>query len=162
MTSQLAGQGLGGLADFVEHGGWQAVGRDGAGRIAGVDAGFFDVFHDAGHEHVLAVANGVDVDFGGIFEKAVDEHRLALGHDEGLGHEALELAVVVADLHGAAPEHEAGANQRGVADLGDFGAGLRHAAGDAVGGLLEVEPLEHFGEFLAVFGFFDRVDAWCR
>ena len=52
-----------------DHGAGQAVGRDGAGRVARVDAGLLDVLHDAGHDHLLAVGDGVDVDLDGVFEE---------------------------------------------------------------------------------------------
>ena len=137
----------------------QAVGRDRAGRIAAVHAGLLDVLHDAADDHLLAVGDGVDVDFGGVFQEAVDQHRLALGDHEGRGHETLELAGIVADFHRPAAQHEARPHEHRIADLGHFDAGLGHVPRDAVGRLLEVQPLQHLGELLAVLGVFDRIDA---
>jgi hypothetical protein len=41
----------------------QRMRRQGAGAVAGVHAGFFDMLHHAGHPNVFAVANRVHVDF---------------------------------------------------------------------------------------------------
>ena len=38
-----------------------------------MDAGFFDVFHDAADDDSLAVADGIDIEFGCIIEELVDE-----------------------------------------------------------------------------------------
>ena len=76
--AHVPGQRVRGLADFVQDRPGQAVRRNRAGRVAGVDAGLFDVLHDAGDDHLLAVADGIDIDFDGVFQKAVDQHRLAL------------------------------------------------------------------------------------
>ena len=40
------------FADLVHDRARQAVRRNRAGRIAGVNAGLFDVLHDAGDDHV--------------------------------------------------------------------------------------------------------------
>jgi hypothetical protein len=69
-----------------------------------------------------------------------------------VGHVVIELGFVGDDLHGPTAEDEAGAHQDGVADVfGDL-AGLGGVAGDAVGGLLEVELLEEGAELFAVAG----------
>ena len=47
-----------------------------ADRIAGVDAGAFDVFEDAGNENILAVVNGVDFDLEAA-QILVDQKRFA-------------------------------------------------------------------------------------
>ena len=124
-----------------------------------MDARLFDVLHDAGHDHLLAVGDGVHVDLDGVFEEAVDQHRLALGHDERRGHEALELGGVVADFHRPAAQHEAGPHQHRKADLGHFGPGLRHVSGDPAGRLLQPQPVQDIRELLPIFGVLDRVDA---
>jgi hypothetical protein len=49
-----------------------------------VHAGFLDVLHDAGDQHVLAVGERVHVDFGGVFEEAVDQHRPVLREEHRL------------------------------------------------------------------------------
>ena len=43
-----------------------------------MDAGFFDVLHDAADDDVLAVGERVDIDLDGVFEEVVDEHGTIL------------------------------------------------------------------------------------
>ena len=64
----------------------QRLGRQGTGAVAGMDAGFFDMFHDAGDFDRLAVADRVDVDFDGVTQETVDEHRVIAGSLDGGGH----------------------------------------------------------------------------
>ena len=45
-------------------------------RVAGMDAGPFDVFEDAGNEDILAVEDGIDFDFQ-TAQILVDEQRRA-------------------------------------------------------------------------------------
>ena len=58
----------------------QGMRRQRAGRIAGMNAGFLDVLHDAGDEGVLAVAQAIDVHLGGVGQIAVDQQRTAFGN----------------------------------------------------------------------------------
>ena len=86
--------------------------RDRAGRIAGMDARFFDVFHDPhDHDSPFRSAHRIDIDFGRIFEETIDQHRLPVGDDERLGDIPFELRLVVADLHRPTAEHKAGSHQ---------------------------------------------------
>ncbi len=120
---------------------------------------FLDVLHDPHHDAAAAVGDRVDVDLGGVFEEAVDQHRLAIGGDEGLGDVAIELGLVVADLHRAAAEHETRTHQRGEADPFDFHPRLGHVARDAAGRLPQAELVDQFLEQLAIFGRFNGFDA---
>ena len=43
-----------------------------------MDAGFFDVLHDAADDYVFSVGERVDVDFDRVFEEVVDQHRAVL------------------------------------------------------------------------------------
>ena len=88
-----------------------------------MDAGFFDVLHDAGDDDVFAVAEGVDVDFDGVFEEVVDEDGALLRILDGFLHVAGDAFAVVGDDHGAAAEDVAGAHEDGIADA--LGAGER-------------------------------------
>ena len=111
-------------------------------------------------DRLLAVADGVDVDLDGVFEELVDQHRLALGDDDGLGHVALELRLVVADLHRPAAQHEAGPHQH--RDSRSWPPRRGPAAivrAMPLAGCLQAQPLEHLLELLAVLGVFDRLDA---
>ena len=82
-----------------------------------MDAGFFDVFHDAGEVDVGAVAEGVNVDFDGVVEEAVDEDGVVGGDFGGSLDVVGEGGFVVDDFHAAAAEDVGGADEDGVADV---------------------------------------------
>ena len=68
--------------------GAEGLGRQGAGRVAGVDAGLLDVLHHPADEDLAGgVAHGVDVDLDGVLQEAVDQHR-PLGRHAALAGEA--------------------------------------------------------------------------
>ena len=77
MHLQRQAQPLGVLADDVQVVLADLVGRQDAGRIAGMHPGLLDVLHDRADHHPLAVRQGVHVDLVGVFHKAVDQQRLA-------------------------------------------------------------------------------------
>ena len=104
-----------------------------------MDAGFFDVLHDASHEHIFAVAQRIDVHFRGVGEIAVDQHRAVAGNGDGLGDVAFELSLVADDFHGPAAEHVGGADHHRETDPPGDALGLRPRAGNAIGGLPELE-----------------------
>ncbi len=149
------GELFGGVADAVLHRWREAEGRDDAGAVAGVDAGFFDVLHDGADDGRFAVADAIDIDLGGVFEEAVHEHGAVGRGLDGVLHVVGEFGVAIDDLHGAAAEHEAGAHEAGVADLRGDGQGLLQRGGGAAGGLVEAKVVEQGGEEFAVFGEFD-------
>jgi hypothetical protein len=129
------GQRLGLVAEFGDQGGRQSIGRQGAGAVAGMDAGFLDMLQHAGDVDVVAVGNAVDIDLDRVIEIAVDQHRVFAGDTHGLAHVAVELGAVMHDFHGAAAEHVGGADHHRVADAVGDGFGLFGGAGDAVFGL---------------------------
>ena len=128
-----------GLADGDSHFFADRKGGDGAGGVAGVNAGGLDVLHDGADDGGVAVADAVDVDFGGAFEEAVDEDGSVGGDVDGFVHVAAEFVVGVDNHHGAASEDEGGANNDGVANAVGDGDGFVFADGGAGVGLLEFE-----------------------
>ena len=82
--------------------------------IAAVNAGALHMLHDAGYEHILAVAHGVHLDLAAL-EILVDEHAPAHTHFECVGHVAHELGGVLHNLHRPAAKHVAGTHEHGVA-----------------------------------------------
>ena len=152
VDADAVGEGDGGGADFVDVFGAEGHGWEGAGGVAGVDAGFFDVFHDAGEVDVGAVAEGVDVDFDGVVEEAVDEDGVVGGDFGGSLDVVGEGGFVVDDFHAAAAEDVGGADEDGVADVVGDVFSFGEAGGGAEGGCGEVGGVEYFTEFAAVFG----------
>ena len=106
------------LADPLQLGRAERHRRQGAGRVAGVDAGLLDVLHDPAEVHLLAVVERVDVDLDRVVEEPVDEDRVlradAIGRAGDVGGQGL---VVVDDLHAAAAEDVGRAHEDRVADL---------------------------------------------
>ena len=148
----------GGVADFGFYFFGERGRGDDAGAVAAVDAGLLDVLHDGADDGGVAVGDAVDIDFGGVVEEAVDEHG-ALGRGgNGVAHVVAEFVVGVDDLHGAAAEDEAGADENGIADLGGGGDGFVLIGGDAVGRLVEAELVQHLLEEFAVLGALDGLD----
>ena len=100
-----------------------------------MDAGLFDVLHDAGNDDVGAIAERVDVDFDRIFEEVVDEDGTLLGILDGFLHVAGDAFAVEGDDHGAAAEDVGGADEHRVADCLGSGDGFFNAGGDDAGRL---------------------------
>src|ERR1039458_8741146 len=57
-----------------------------AGRVAGVDAGFLYVLHDAADYDVLSIGERVHIDFNRVFQKFIDEDGAVLRLLDGLLH----------------------------------------------------------------------------
>ena len=104
-----------------------------------MDAGLFDVLHEAADDVVCAVADAVDVHFGRVAEEAVDEHRMFVGNFDGVLDVVIELIFVGNDFHRASAEDEARADEHGISDLCGDDACLRGGVSDAAFGLLEAE-----------------------
>ncbi len=106
-----------------------------------MDTGRFDMFHDAGDDHPLPIADRIHVNFDRIFQEAVDEYGLALRGQESLLHETFELVLVVTDFHSPAAQNKTGPNQHGKSQSGRFLPGLRDAPGNTTRRLLKPNPL---------------------
>ena len=53
----------------------QRMGRDRAAGIARMDARLFDMFHNGGNGHLIAVNNGIDIYFNGFFKEFIHQNR---------------------------------------------------------------------------------------
>src|SRR5699024_12697315 len=92
------------LPDAFEHVLAQGQRGQDAGRVAGVDAGFLDVLHDAADEDLLTVVERIDVDLDGVFEAAADEPGTVDGDVRGRGHVVEQLGAGEGELHHTAVE----------------------------------------------------------
>ena len=124
-----------------------------------MDAGLLDMLHDAADHHPLAVGQGIHIHLGGIVEEAVEQHGRIVGHLDRLAHVALQVLLLVHDLHGAPAQHVAGAHHQGIADLAGVADRLFGRARGAVGRLLEAQVVEHLLEAFPVLGAVDHVRA---
>ena len=151
-----AGEADGVVANVLEHFGLQRDRRQHAGGIAGMDAGFLDVLHDAGDDDVFAVGESVHVHFGGVFQELIDQNR-ALGIGERadlrrLRDVFLDRFQIVGDDHGAAAENVAGAHENRQADFGGGSDGFLRSERGASARLRNIQFREQRAEAAAIFG----------
>ncbi len=116
-----------------------------------MNAGLFDVLHDAGDHNVFAIAQRVDIDLGRRFEKVIDQHRPVLRVLDRLAHVLLDRCIVVADHHGASAEHIRRPHQHGILNLLRIGHGFFNAGGGRARRLRDIEFLQQLAESFAVF-----------
>ena len=150
------------VSDFssVDHRRRQRVGRQGAGGIAGMDAGFLDMLHHAGDIDGLAVGDAVHIDLDRVVQVAVDQHRVVAGHAHRFAHVAMQAGAVVDDFHRAAAEHVAGTDDHRDSRCARRSSSASSAGtGDAVFGLQQAEPVQQLLEAFAVFRKVDGVGA---
>ena len=112
------------------------------------------MFHDAGDEDVLAVADGVHLQLL-AHDVAVDQHRLVHVDLHGGLQVVAQALLVRNDLHGAAAQHVARTHQHRIADAGG-GLHARLDVGDGFGfGLRDAQLLHDLLEAAAVLGVAD-------
>ena len=135
----------------------QRIGRQRAGGIAGMHPGGFDMLHHAADQRAVAVTKAIDVDLDGVFEEAVEQHRGVVGNLDRLAHVALEVGLLVDDLHRPPAQHVGGAHHQGIADLLGQQHRLSGGTGGAVVGLAQPQRLQQPLEAFAVLGGVDLV-----
>ena len=146
------------VADLIEVPLGDAVRRDDAGAVAGVDAGLLDVLHDAADDHRAGrVGDAVDVELDGVLEELVDEHRPLGRRLHGRRHVAVERGHVVDDGHGAAAEHVRRPDDQREPDLERDLARFFRRGGDAARRLRDAEVPQQLREPLAILGEVDRI-----
>jgi hypothetical protein len=82
-----------------------------------VDAGFFDVLHDAADDNATPVTDRVDVQFRRIVEELVNQNRVFARDFDGLFDDLTQGRLVVDDIHRPAAQHERRTNQQRIAQL---------------------------------------------
>ena len=122
-------------------------------------AGLLDVFHHTADQYPLAVCDAVDIDLDRIIQEAIEQHRAVIGDLDRFAHVALEIALLMDDLHRAPAQHITRSDHQRVADLLGQRQRLGLGARSAVGRLAQVELDQQLLETLAVFGNIDRLGA---
>ena len=79
--------------------------------------GLLDVLHDGADQHAFAVADRVHVHLRGVGEEPVEQHRRVVRDLDRLAHVALEVLLLVHDLHRAPAEDVARTHHQGISDL---------------------------------------------
>ena len=145
-------------ANLVEHGRAERIGGQGAGAVAGMNARFFDMLHDAGDMDIaLAIAKRVDIHLDGVLQITVEQHRARARHAHGLVDVTGQRFHFMDQLHGPAAEYIGGSDQDREAELLGGGQCLLRTCGDRVLGLAQFQIPDQFLEALAVFCQIDGV-----
>ena len=155
--------GLGLGLQFGDGGGGKRVGWQRAGAVAGMDAGFLDMLHDAGDIDGLAVGDAVHIDLDRVVQVAVDQHRptgqIAPCDAHRLEHVAMQSDTVIDDLHGTTAKHVTGADHHGIADAVGDGFGFLDRPRNAVLRLAQAKAMQQQLKSFAVLGDVDRIGA---
>ena len=114
--TQLDGDLLGHLDEPLHHGAGQVPGGIDGNGVAAMHACGFHMLHDAGNQHILAIADGVSLGLDAL-EVLVDQDGVlnALGQDDL--HVLDNVAVLVGNDHVLSAQHIGGAHQYGIAQL---------------------------------------------
>ena len=160
-SHHVKGLGHGGrlTLDLLHRLGRQGIGWQRASRVAAVHTRLLDVLHHTANEGDRAVSQTVHIALDGIVQKSVQKNGGVVRDLDGFAHVALQIALLVHDLHGAASQHIAWAHHQGVAEVARLGERLFFSPGRGVGGLPEPQVLQHLLKTLAVFGRIDHVGA---
>ena len=137
----------------------QRVGRQRTGTVARVDAGLFDVLHDARDMDVIAVTQGVNVKLGRAGQIAVEQNGAIAGNHNGLFDVAFQTGHIAHDFHRATAQNIGRTDHQRKADLARDLQRLGVGMGDAVLGLFQVQTVDQILEPLTVFGKVDGVGA---
>ena len=125
-------------------------------------AGFLDMLHDAGDEHVaVGIADGVHIHFDGVMQEPVDQHRVVAGNLEHVSrlHGDLQRGFVRHDDHAATAQNVGRAQDDGEPDFLRRGHRFIRRHGGGVLRLLQFEVVEQNLKPLAVFREIDGVGA---
>ena len=140
----------GGRMDFRQNLFRQITRRNGAGRIAGMDARLLDVLHDRADDRLAAVRKAVDVQFLRVAEEFVDENRMAFGDARRLRHIGAQRNFLIDNRHRTAAQHERRTDEHGITDFRRDAACVLRVRRHAAGGLPDADLLRDFLEDAAV------------
>ena len=117
-----------------------------------MDAGQFDMLHDAGDKAGLPVTDRIGFGLDSVVQEAVDEDRPVWGYADGAGHIDPHFIVVVDDLHAPAAQDVGGPHHYRVSDPcagSQRSVDIRCHIGFRHG---DMELLHHFPELIPVLG----------
>ena len=135
---------------FPEGHGWQST-----RRVTRVDARLFDVLHDAGEIHVVAIKERINIDFYRVIKEAVHQHRMFTGHLGRPLQVTLEHRIVVHNLHPSPAEHITRANEYRVPNASRDGRCLVEGPRRSVVGSRQSSVRQHAAEGSSLFGEMD-------
>ena len=97
-----------------------------------MDAGFLDMFHDAGDKDFPAIAKRVHIHLYRIFQKAIYQNRVTARNHYRIAHIAFQIAHLMNHFHGAATQHIRRANNHWQANFLGNGSGFFYRMGNPV------------------------------
>ncbi len=96
-----------------------------------MDAGFFNMFHDAADIDISAIAQRVNIHFNGVVKEPVNQYRIVAGNNNRITHIAFQIRLDMNHFHGppaqniGRPDHHRQANA--LDDLARFFGRMRNA-----------------------------------
>ena len=126
-------------------------------RISRVNAGLFDMFHDAGDEHLFTIADRIDIDFDRVSQICVDEDRAGTRDLHGHPHIPFQGTTVVDDFHCSPAQDIGRPDEHRITNLLGDHACFVDAGGEPIGRLAQLKPRQQLLEALAIFCKVDRV-----
>ena len=109
----------------------QVVRRQHRVAVAAVDAGRFDVLHDANDAHLIAIADGIRFAFNGPIEVVIEQDLVVRHVPENIDDMPLKFVLVDDDLHALSAQYIARSHQQRetefLAELVGFVGGFHHA-----------------------------------
>ncbi len=120
-----------------------------------MNTGLFNVLHDRTDHHLLTITDGIYIHFNRMGQVEVEQYRTLVGDLHRLIHVAVQLHLVIDDLHGAATQYIGRTHHQWVANLLGLNDGLFHTAHGGVGGLGQIQLLNHLLKTFAIFGHID-------
>src|SRR5439155_3401190 len=130
--------------------------REYAGTVAGMNPGFFDVLHNAGHHHVLTVCQSIHVNLSGVFQEPVHQDRKGALQLLGAADIVAQHTVIIGDHHVASAQHVRRSHQYRVTDAVRDLESLVDVHGGAVLRLRDAHADKQRPKMLAVFRQIDR------
>ena len=124
-----------------------------------MNAGLFNMLHDAANHHVGAVANGINVDFDGGIQEMVQQYRAVIGNQHRVAHITHQLGFVVDDFHRATTQYIGRAHHQRVTDFTGRQNTFLVTANGGVLGLIQAKALNHLLKTLTIFGTVDGIRA---
>ena len=123
-----------------------------------MDAGPLDMLHNAGNQHLLAVADGVDFALFAL-HIMVDQHPLVRGYFRGGGQIAHQFRGVLDDFHSPPAQDIAGAHYYRIADILGHLQGFGYRSHRGSRRLGDTQAGQKLLELLPVGGYIDGFGA---
>ena len=117
-----------------------------------MNAGFFDMLHDAADNGGVSVGNGIHIHFNGIFQKFIDQYRMIWRCGDSQQGKVFEFFGVIDDLHGPSAQNIGRPDNDRISDGFSNRSCFGHGGCGAVFRLDQSQLMEHGLEEFSIFG----------